>query len=84
MGESKYEVLKRVPDFLKPKTLLVKLPASTEDVVKRMEESQLTFPLIFKPDLGERGWLVRRIENREDIADYLCEIKIDFIIQEFV
>ena len=84
MGESKYEVLTRVPDFLKPKTLLVKLPTSTEDVVRKMEELQLTFPLIFKPDLGERGWLVRRIENREDIADYLCEIKIDFIIQEFV
>ncbi|HEV8513546.1 MAG TPA: hypothetical protein VGQ59_09720 [Cyclobacteriaceae bacterium] len=84
MGESKYEVLTRVPDSLKPQTILIKLPASTEEIERKMEESQLTFPLIFKPDLGERGWMVRRVDNRKDIEDYLAEIKIDFIIQEYV
>ncbi len=49
-----------------------------------MEESKLAFPLIFKPDLGERGWLVKRIDNLKNIQDYLSEIKIDFIIQELV
>ena len=84
MGESKYEVLRRVPDPLKPQTLLIKLPTSVEEILKKIEDSRLTFPLIFKPDLGERGWLVRRIDNREDIKNYLSEIKIDFIIQEFI
>jgi hypothetical protein len=40
--------------------------------------------VIFKPDLGERGWMVKRIENEQDIERYLSEIKIDFIAQELL
>ena len=44
----------------------------------------LTFPVIFKPDLGERGWMVERISNEEDVENYLRRIKIDFVIQECI
>jgi hypothetical protein len=84
MGESKYEVLNLVPDDLRPKTILIKLPHTKLEVLRRIKEASLTFPLIFKPDLGERGWMVRRIDSLENLEDYLSEIKIDFIIQEFV
>jgi hypothetical protein len=84
MGESKFDVLKLVPDELKPKTLLVKLPSTTEDVHKQINANGLSFPVIFKPDLGERGWMVRKIASEKDIHAYLQEIKIDFIIQELV
>ena len=49
-----------------------------------MREAGLTLPVIFKPDLGERGWMVRRIKKEQDIEQYLKEIKIDFIVQELV
>jgi len=84
MGESKFDVLKLVPDELKPNTLLIKLPSTTEAVYKQIKENGLSFPVIFKPDLGERGWMVRRIESEKDINNYLHEIKIDFIIQELI
>lgn len=84
MGESKYEVLSLIPEDLKPTTLLIKVPASAEDVKKKIVDAGLRFPVIFKPDLGERGWMVRRIGNEGDVADYLKEIKIDFIIQELI
>jgi len=84
MGESKYDVLARVPDHLKPQTILIKFPVSMEEVIKKIEKARLVFPLIFKPDLGERGWLVRQIDSPKDIGDYLSEIKIDFIIQELI
>jgi hypothetical protein len=84
MGESKYEVLSRVPDHLKPQTILIKFPSSTKEVLKKIEEAHLVFPLIFKPDLGERGWLVKQIDSPENIGEYLSEIKLDFIIQELV
>lgn len=84
MGESKFEVLKLVPDALKPKTFLVKLPSTSEEVYGQIKENGLSFPVIFKPDLGERGWMVRRIESETDIDRYLQEIKIDFLIQELV
>ncbi len=84
MGESKYEVLTLLPDEVKPKTILVSLPTFKEEVLKKMELAQLSFPLIFKPDLGERGWMVRRIDHEKEIEEYLKEIKIDFIVQELV
>ncbi len=84
MGESKYEVLQLVPESLKPVTNLIKLPATVTSITETMRNSGLTFPLIFKPDLGERGWMVRRIKDEQDIERYLEEIKIDFIMQELV
>jgi hypothetical protein len=84
MGESKFEVLSLIPEEVRPKTVLVQLPSSKEDVQKKIQDAKLALPLIFKPDLGERGWMVRRIDREEDIEDYLSEIKISFIIQELV
>lgn len=84
MGESKYEVLQLVPESLKPQTVLIKFPASVTHVTEAMRKAELTLPLIFKPDLGERGWMVRKIKSEADIRHYLDEIKIDFIMQELV
>jgi len=84
LGESKYEVLNLVPKEVKPITALVKLPASKIRILEIMEQHQLKFPVIFKPDLGERGWMVRRINHAEDIEQYLKEVKIDFLIQEWL
>jgi len=84
MGESKYEVMQLVPESVKPKAILIKLPATVTRVTEFMHEAGLTLPIIFKPDLGERGWMVRRIKNEQDIERYLEEIKIDFIVQELV
>lgn len=84
MGESKYEVLQLVPESLKPVTRLIKLPATVTSITEIMRNSGLSFPLIFKPDLGERGWMVRRIKSEQDVEAYLKEIKIDFIMQELV
>lgn len=84
MGESKYEVLALIPDSLKPKTILIKTPASVTDVTDTLRNAGLTLPVIFKPDLGERGWMVRRINSEADIRQYLNEIKIAFLIQELV
>ena len=84
MGESKYDVLNLVPTEVKPKTVLIKLPSTRVEVLATMEKNCLSFPVIFKPDLGERGWMVRRINSISDIDQYLSEIKIDFLIQELV
>ena len=84
MGESKFDVLSLVPDAVKPKTILIKLPATRAHVLEAITKNAFTYPIIFKPDQGERGWMVRRINNEQEIDQYLAEIKIDFIIQELV
>lgn len=84
IGESKYDVLTLVPDEVKPVTIRIQLPSTTETIIVEMKANGLTLPVVFKPDMGERGWMVRVIRSTDDIHAYLKEIKIDFIIQELV
>ena len=84
MGESKFEVLNLVPHEVKPKTVLIKVPSTRLQVLDAMKRNAFTFPVIFKPDLGERGWMVKRIQDEEQVDLYLSEIRIDFLIQEMV
>lgn len=84
MGESKSAVLDLIPEAVKPRTILINVPSTVDSVMKQLSAHGLTLPLIFKPDLGERGWMVRRIDSERDIQQYLDEIRIDFIAQELV
>jgi len=83
-GESKYDVLKKIPVQYIPKTALIKSPATKEDVLKILAQYNFSFPVIFKPDIGERGFMVKRIDSEEGIDAYLERIKFDFIVQELV
>lgn len=83
-GESKYDVLKRIPREFIPRTLLIEMPATLSEITARIAEEGLALPLIFKPDIGERGYLVRRIQCVCEIAEYLKAIKGNFLIQEMV
>lgn len=84
IGESKFDVLSLVPDAVKPETILVAVPSTPDAVVRLIETHGLRLPVVFKPDLGERGWMVRIIRTHADIVKYLSEIRINFIIQELV
>jgi hypothetical protein len=83
-GESKYDVLKKVPIKYTPTMALVNPPVKKKQVLEMMQQSSLSLPLIFKPDLGERGFMVRRINTEVDLEKYLLEMKHPFIMQELV
>ena len=84
LGESKYDVLKLVPDQYKPKTVFVDYPATKTRILDLLHQHHFQFPVIFKPDLGERGFMVKRIFNEDDIDAYLKKIKVNFLIQELI
>jgi hypothetical protein len=83
-GESKYQVLKLIPEQFTPKTVLIQYPFSYRQVLAVLRENGFEFPVIFKPDLGERGFMVKRIFNEADVEAYVLKIKANFIIQEFI
>jgi hypothetical protein len=83
-GESKYDVLKKVPSQYVPKAALILMPSKKDEVLAVIKKHNLRYPLIFKPDLGERGFMVERISGEDDIEGYLKKMKFDFIIQELV
>jgi hypothetical protein len=85
LGASKYKILSQIPGSYKPVTLYVS--KETNDLVtvlKGMDEVGLSYPIIAKPDVGERGLLVALIKTENELKAYLKANKIDILIQEFV
>ena len=64
--------------------MLVNPASSTNEVMRQLKACDFHFPVIFKPDLGERGFMVKRIKDEKDIHDYLKKININFIVQELI
>ncbi|TNE64419.1 MAG: hypothetical protein EP344_03765 [Bacteroidetes bacterium] len=84
VGESKHAILELLPGHIKPKTLFVSGDMSYETVVLAMEERGLEFPVVAKPDVGERGFLVQKFAEPEDLRQHLERFKVPFLIQEFL
>lgn len=82
--ESKYETTMKIPAQYRPKTMLAKKQDSFDIILQKINEIGITFPLIAKPDLGFRGFLVKKIDSAETLHAYLKKYPIDFILQEFV
>lgn len=75
---SKFSILEMIPEIVKPKGILVK---SGED--NKSLPDFVSFPIIAKPDMGERGKGVSILHNMEELKEYSKKIRQDFIIQEF-
>ncbi len=84
LGESKKEIFDLLPKENYPLTLKLSPDISLSQFRKLMEDNALTFPIILKPDIGERGWMVEKINNETDLENYLSKINVDFLIQEYV
>lgn len=83
-GESKYDILQKIPARYVPRTLLINPSLSANEVMQVIRDAGMPFPLIFKPDIGERGFMVRRVDDDADVRRYLKEARRSFLVQEFV
>lgn len=82
--ESKYDVIQLVPEKYRPKSILVTPNSTFSETLSKIEISKILFPLIAKPDIGFRGLLVKKINNKTELKSYLEKYPIDIIIQEFL
>ncbi len=84
-GESKFNILRRMPESHVPPTIFVKQGTDFQQIIKRMRDVGLhVWPVIAKPDVGERGLLVTKIKDEAQLRDYLSKKPIDILIQGFV
>ena len=83
-GESKSAILKNIPDAFKPKTVLLKPSELKTELQSFFEHAGLSFPIIAKPEVGERGWLVSKITTIGELEEYVRLHPIDSILQEYV
>ena len=83
-GESKMDILSKFPPKVVPITHRINIGTSTEKVWNILESSQLEFPIIAKPDKGERGFKVEKLKGKTDLEAYVEECQTDFLLQEFI
>lgn len=83
-GESKYDILQRLPTGIRPNMVLVRAGIPFEQVESAIQSTGLAFPLIAKPDVGERGFLVKKIASAETLRQHLTQYPVDFILQEWI
>jgi len=57
-----------------------------QEILFKMSESKLEFPVVVKPDVGWQGYGVRKIEGENALLDYLSVFpnNVSLLIQEFI
>jgi hypothetical protein len=89
VGESKYEILghlKAASSWLPAFTLL-----ASEEIAPRIAYAEefirkqgLNFPVVVKPDAGQRGSAVSIVRSSEQLREYLTHASYPVILQEYV
>lgn len=82
--ESKKEIYDIIPSKFIPKTLLVNKVSNLEEVLLKIRKSQITFPLIAKPDIGMKALGVEKLKNSNELLSYLHKTPTDFLVQELI
>lgn len=83
-GESKTAILKNIPGAFLPASVYVDPDQNFANVLETLQQTEMLYPVICKPDQGERGFLVRKIYNAVELQQYHEQSGGRYIIQEFV
>lgn len=60
------------------------LPFQLQQIELFMNDHQLSYPIIAKPDFGQRGIDVKIVHSKQELVDYLNQSRYDTIVQEYV
>lgn len=82
--ESKQKIFELIPRQYYPSTVYIDGKDDFLLITKKIKAAGITYPLIAKPDRGERGWCVMKIESENELADYTQKMPVSFIIQEYI
>ena len=80
-GEKKSEIFDIIPDQYMPRTFLIE-KNQVEGAIDKA--GTIGYPLIAKPDIGERGIWVKKIKDPDELRAYAMECPVDFLLQELV
>ncbi len=83
LGESKWDFLQYL-DSQNPATLKsikIKQSDSLETLFEKFKQESFQYPVILKPDVGQRGFAVRIIRSEEALKTYRSEAQFDLILQ---
>ena len=82
LDEKKSEIYQFLPEVSIPKTIVFR---KNEDVLKILETSKLKFPIILKPNIGYKGYMVSKVKSIREVLNYLNKVDDrELLIQEYI
>ncbi len=83
-GEPKKEMYDLLPQHLYPTTFNVLPSDDFAEVLAAINNKQLEFPLIVKPEVGGQGILFRKIDTVAQLEQYHKAVPVEYIVQRMV
>ncbi len=82
--ESKWSIFQLLPKNSFPPTILVNPDLDIHEILNSLKQAAIVFPVIAKPDRGERGWGVKKVNDINELTRYREAVKVPFIIQSYI
>lgn len=89
VGESKHEILQSLQNASAwlPRSTLLACGTPEEriaEAVEFMEAHELQFPVVLKPDAGQRGSGVAIVRSSQELGEYMTAATFPVILQEYI
>lgn len=85
LGEPKHLIQDLMPDELLPNTIYIESgELSVQEVKQKIKAAGLTFPIIAKPNRGERGKKVAKLNDEQELQAYVAAMQVDYLLQEYI
>jgi len=83
-GESKSGILKQIPHEFLPGSLYIPADTPIIQIAEKLSALSIHYPLIGKPDVGERGNGVVKIVDEKSLEDFVRSTTGNLIFQEYL
>lgn len=83
-GESKIDLYELVPKAVQPLTRLIPAGLPQAKLADELAAAGLEYPIIVKPDIGERGTLVEKLDHEAALHTYHAQMQVPYLIQEYI
>lgn len=80
LNTSKYAYLSRLPKSWIPQTIFIRSTFTINEIKAKCSLVELTFPMVIKPDRGERGKGVKIVSSFEEIKDYCAKSSYSYLL----
>ena len=83
-GEPKKEMYDLLPIDLYPTTFNIDPSEKFPDLLQKIKDAGIPYPLIVKPEVGGQGILFRKIDDEASLKHYHEMVPVEYIVQKMV
>lgn len=82
--ESKIKIYNLIPKQFYPATIYIKPGEEFDSILKEIKQAQITYPLIVKPNLGQRGIGVKKIYTEDELIREHQTARHPYLVQQLI